>query len=379
MLRAAPLLLLASAASACPWHACVDDDAAWEPLDVFDVVTGQVPEHGELAIEIAEIRAEAALRWNLLDVRARMELAWARLRLGRTEEALRAVASGSSLAPGRYEWLTLESAALESRGEFAAAAEALGAALAASPDACPRLGDLHWRALRWQAAPGPRDFLGVRYGDWPSASSRADFRSLCHLAARFPRFADAFLVLGDELCRLGAANLAVWAWARARLLGHPARGEIDRRLGTTFVLWRVGPGRSAQAVEEALRAIEARLVVAEKWKDSYRRAEFLAVLSGDEASFPSVEAALARRGVRRAAGEDVEAVPVGPGDRARAARALSVPGPRAAAPARSGWRLDSVAVRALAAATALIVLAGLVALARRFNLRVRPRVLAAAA
>lgn len=360
MLRYTSLLFLATTASACPWHSGAAVDQKWETREVFDLVTGQVPEHGELMYELLEIRRLAALRWDVADREARVDLAYSRLGLGRPEEALRVLSWVRQFSPGRFETLTLQSACHERLGDFERAEAELDEALRLSPDACPGLGDYHLRTLRWLWSHGARNFLGVAYADWPRASVGADYARLCRLVARFPHFADALLVLGDELYRRGADTLAVWAWVRALHLGHPARNEIRRRLETTFVLSRLGEGRSAGAVDEAIAAIEASQEKAQAWRNEYRKSEYLLDLAGRDVSFPAVERELALRGVRRMRGDTVTALPIHERDRAIAARGLMPASPtnETRASTLSG-KSRAAAVFALAAAFALVILAGL--------------------
>lgn len=359
MLRFAPLFFLAASASACPWYSGSAADAKWETREVLDLVTGQVPEHGELMYELLEIRRVAALRWDITGFEARLDLAFARLGLGHPEEALRVLSWAQHFSSGQFEVLALESACHERLGDFEKAAGVLEAALERSPEACPGLGDYHARALRWLGAPGTLSFLGVSYADWPRASPGADYARLCRLVARFPRFADALLVLGDELCRRGAATLAVWAWVRALHLGHPADKEIRRRLETTFVLSRLGEGRSAGVVDETIAAIEDRVNESRNWRNEYRKVEYLLDLAGRDVSFPAVEKEMSLRGVRRVGGADLAVLPVFEADRAIAARGLA-PVPltnEASAPPLPKSRAG--AGQALAVAFALILAAGL--------------------
>ncbi|KAF0246071.1 MAG: hypothetical protein FD180_1065 [Planctomycetota bacterium] len=290
----------------------------------FDIITGQIPAHGETYWTQREMRLETRLRLNLMDPRTRLRLAEARAALGRRGEALSVLASLEKIGPADSGAVGLRAHVLEEMGEAGPAAELLATSLLAISDVCPGLGDFHLRALQWSAAPQKdRTFTGERYATWPAPGtlSADGYSRLLVLAARRPQFPDAMLVLGDELCRRGAPNLAIWAWVRALDLGHPAKHELRRRLETTFFLWRVGPGRVASQVDDTIAIIRRHFATAGVWLGRFQRVEMQLVLEGREPALVDVLAECTKRGIRKVAASDCDEFPVTAAELAAAAPA----------------------------------------------------------
>jgi hypothetical protein len=350
-------LLAGSVTRACPPEAGASCDS------VFDLVTGQIPVHGETFWTQRETRLDTRLWRNVMDSSSRLGLAEAREALGRRAESLSVLDSMERILPGSPGGAAVRSHVFEECGNHVRAAELLAAARRADPDVCPGLGDFHLRALLWSASPfKEQSFLGERYSTWPAPRplSADHYARLLALASRRPRFPDAMLVLGDELCRRGAPTLAIWAWVRALELGHPVKDEIRRRLEATFFLWRLGPGRAAAHVDYAIASIQRYLSRSECWLARFQRVEGQLVLEGSEPDFPAILAECTKRGIRKLTPGDCDEFPV-PG--AELAAALPTPDSvrpvPAPLPALDPW--TEAALRTLAIAAGTLVLAFLAA------------------
>ena len=349
------LLLPGSLALACP------PTPAAEAEKVFDIITGQVPAHGETYWTFRELRNEASLRWNLMDARARLLLAEARAALGHADDALAVLSSLESVAPGDAGAAAMRAHVLERSNRRWGAAEALSAGLKSNPQACPGLGDLHLRAIRWEyLPPNGHNFLGELYASWPApapgARSDADYSRLLLLAARRPRSPDAMLIIGDELYRRGAPSLAIWAWVRALHLEHPAKYELRRRIESTVFLWRVGSGRTAFHVDHVIAAIRRQFAAAAVWLARFQRVEMKLVLEGREPTFAEVLADCEKRGIRRVAARDCEECPVSAVE-LTAAEPNPSPGRTIATPLPSLDPWTKSALQALGTAAATLLLA----------------------
>ncbi len=321
---------------------------------MFDLVSGQVPSHGETYWTLREVRLDTRLRSNIMDLPTRLFLAEARAALGRDGEAGTVLASIEQLDPGNAGAAALLADLRERAGGFLSAAESLSAALLRNQDVCPGLGDFHLRALRWSASQRNIGFLDEPYSTWPTpgAGPRVDYFRLLLLATRCPRFPDAMLVLGDELSRRGAQNLAIWAWVRALDLGHPAKSELSRRLETTFFLWRVGSGRAEASIDAAMAAIRRNVSTAERWRTGFQRVEWRLVLEGREPGIAEVLAECRRCGISRAAAGDFAELPIGEAELIAAEPRPEPPRSNPARPPRlDPWTVSALRTLAIAAGT----------------------------
>ena len=117
-------------------------------------------------------------------------------------------------------------------------------------------------------------------------------------------FADGVFMLGD-LLRWRHLNLALWAYVRARKLGHPRPHVIEDRIDGIFKHWRETVARSGwgtKSVEDqgkALAAIEADLDRAADWLKQFEAVEAELVAAGGEVDFDAVSAEMKRRGITK--------------------------------------------------------------------------------
>ena len=160
---------------------------------------------------------------------------------------------------------------------------------------------------------------------------------MLELIVRDREFSDAYLVLGDELFRRGARNLAMWAWVRALHLGHPAVFELRRRIHFVIFFTGAGGGRDADPVESAIRGISMRLDEAGGWLRRFEEVESRLVYEGRDPDFATVEREGARRLPRKIGPFDLAAVPVSPAELALAEPAS--PPPSTTAPDPKSLRL----------------------------------------
>ncbi len=343
-------LTAASRADACIWDANTLRDELETRADVFDLILGQFPHHGAAYWQARLVRLEstlgegpsqedAAALWNDLGV--------AQLKLGRFDEAVASFGKVEELAPGRYETLSNLGVLEKKRGDFAAAADYTRRALAIKPEGHLGLGDHYVKMLDWRAAvaanpstPPIHDFLGFGYVDGfpvkdldprqsaklvlrvreaiakggyrdpafsPSQGAEFDERRLLALIRADRTFSDAFLVLGDRLYARRSRNLAIWAWLKAKELGHPFPEVIDARLDMAFdwlgqaVSQGENFGLRLHSREHVVQVARDGFAQGRAWVEAFEatEAELTAAASGGDVSFAEVEAALAARGVRR--------------------------------------------------------------------------------
>lgn len=305
------LVFLAAAASGQVWDS--DRERGRPGPSVFDLITGQFPRHGRTYYEDRALRREARLIRGLFDLETRNDLAAACIQLGEVGRARTILSIVESMSPGRPEVLYNLGACAKREGDFRGA---LALATRAGAD------ELELKSLAWRAGLtagfSDRDFLGVPYQDWPRAAELAGYEDLLKLIARDREFADAYLVLGDELFRRGVRNLSIWAWVRALHLGHPAVFHIRRRLDFAFYMAGAGGGRDSDPVESAIRGISARLDEARSWLQRFDEVESRLVHEGRDPDFAMVEREGVRRLPRKLSPTSFAAVPVSPAELALA-------------------------------------------------------------
>ena len=117
-------------------------------------------------------------------------------------------------------------------------------------------------------------------------------------------FADAHLVLGDELGSNGKSDLAALAWHRAKGLGHPRIDGLDLRIAGVAMHWNeagVGVSRS-----ELVAGVEHAMSQALRWTTAFQQAEAQLVGQGEWPTFEETEVALEATGVTRFRGESLD-------------------------------------------------------------------------
>ena len=355
-----PLLIASATASAQVRDSDTEREMRGARPDVFDLITGQFPRHGRGYYEIRAIRREARLTCDLVNPVVRNDLAAACLELGLLEKGRAVLRTIESLDPGRPEVLYNLGTCSKLKGDFREAMELVSRA---GGD------DLELKMLAWRTGGSEipdvvpiENFLGVAYREWSPAEGRSvdsagTYDRLLALLVRDPEFADACVVLGDELYRRGAPHLAVWSWVRALHLGHPCVAEIRRRLDVAFFLSSIGNGRDPDAVDSAILGISRQLDAASEWVRRFQKIEYHMALEGRDADFAAVAEECAKRGVRKVGPGDFRMMAVPP---AELAAAGPQPERNSDFPAKPPPAARAAALRALLAAAVLLAAACLV-------------------
>lgn len=314
MLRLSAVLLLAATATACIWDRDTIRDETRRLPGVFDLITGQFEHHGQGYYEARLADCRRALGTDNPDPQVRNDMGVALLKLARYDESLEVFRKLEAEDPKRYETLSNLGVLFKKMGRFQEAADYTEKALAINPEGHLGMRDFYLKMLRWRAAqaaaPGTipsSTFLGSAYTNHsphrPSMDD-ADFERLLSLIRSDKSFVDTYFVLGDDLERRGHLNLALWSWARALQLGHPAVETLKSRMQRVYDFWkmepRMGEGSMAHAsLEEALSAVTKELVAAGEWQRTFESVEGEMVAANPNVQFEDVAAELVKRGVAR--------------------------------------------------------------------------------
>jgi tetratricopeptide (TPR) repeat protein len=327
-LTGAILAILSSAGrlSACVWDSDTLRDELEIHADLFDLITGQFPHHGPAYYEARIRRCKPLLEASPGDTVVRNDLAVAYIKLGRFDEAQAELEKIEEIKPGEYTTLSNLGVLFKKKGDFVRAAEFTKRALAIKPEGHLGLGDYYLKMLDWRASawePGTNkpaypenNFLGQPYRDFVSShrvpvETPEDFERLQALIRSDFAFPDAFLVLGDVLWDRGDLNLALWAYIRARELGHPNPAILSTRISKIFDHWIKtadqfdSPGRVVEGRIEGEARIASEIKSCGAWLEAFQKTEAELVARGGEVDFAQVEAELARRNISRHRPADV--------------------------------------------------------------------------
>jgi tetratricopeptide (TPR) repeat protein len=312
------LSLLVALSIGCLWDSDTLRDEALLRPDAWEVVSGQVPAHGEAYYRhrVATITALASP-----DRTQRNDLAVALIRLGDLVAAERVLVPLHAEQPDEYEALSNLAVLRRNQGRFAEAVPLFERALELHPDGHLGLGDWTLRAVRWQArvAADPalaarEDFLDrERKSSQPfideqlslpwdklPAEQRDRLQKLTLLLRNYRKFAEGYLVLGDELVEIGDNSLACYAYIRALELQHPDDGlVIDHLLGAASKVERWNGAllggdvakRDAQLMA-ITKGIRADLAECRAWNEAFTAQEDRLVADGREPALEETLAAL---------------------------------------------------------------------------------------
>lgn len=325
--------------AACGWDTDTLRDELQSHADVFDLITGQFPQHSRTYYEARVRTSEAKLRAYPNDRIARNDLAVALIYLGRFDEAEVDLRRLDELKPNHYETLSNLGVLFKDKGNFAKAHEYISRALKIKADGHLGAGDLYTKMLRYHEqtarldgnAPD-RSFLGHPYvdGPWDSVgeglAERVDdelFNRVKGLVKAERTFADGLLVLGDMLLVQRNTKLALWAYVRALHLNHPAPAVIRQRIhlvfeanviGTIDAMRREGvstPDRPfteapnewkkaiVQLTDITIERITVEFLKTDAWLTTFQEIEAELVSRGEQPDFATIEAELQRRGIER--------------------------------------------------------------------------------
>jgi tetratricopeptide (TPR) repeat protein len=316
-------------AFACLWDSdTLRDEAKLNATD-FDLITGQFPHHGNGYYQVRIKRLTAS--GEPADYQARNDLAVAHVRLEQWKEAQALLDKNLAEQPDDYYTLSNLGVLAKKQGDFAKAAEWMAKAIAIKPEGHMGLGDWYVKSLQYRAAVAAdpklvpdRNFLGEKsFFDVNYESSQRDSGFLKLTGERAERrekarrllendqaFADGFFFMGDDLLHGGDLNLALLAYKRAALLGHPNQKELQRRIAelTKYLMERgydSGKTTYRKYTQKRKAELEASIKTSfdksAAWLESFKKIESeMAVKSGDEKLTPEiVEQEMIRRGIKR--------------------------------------------------------------------------------
>ena len=240
-------IFFAFPSSACLWDRdTLRDEQKLQP-DIYDLLTGRIPHHGDAYYEARVKRLTAK---DGLSASEKNDLAVALVRLKQFDPAREILAE--LLKRNAEDYFTLSNLGVleKKRGNYSVAADYIRKALAIKPEGHMGLGDWYLKQLEYRAEletnasnVPEHDFLGERYkesfrpafmeahrpsvGGATGGNSKLNF--LKRLIQNDNTFPDGYLVFGDYLANTGQLNLAFIAYTRAIDLGHRNPNEIRRR------------------------------------------------------------------------------------------------------------------------------------------------------
>ena len=266
MARRLPALLAAALAAALtlaaappPARACLWDydtlkEESLRDRDVVRVLEGDLGKHSQAFYEAKATYTQALIATGKARKERYDDLAVALAKTGKLDEALAVLADKDARFPGEYTTLANRGTFLAMKGDVAGALAELGRAVTLNPDAHFGREKVQIQLLEWMQAirkdpslVGKRTFLGgpldrdqhieIRGKRGKGAAARAldeQVKAMIGLV----RFGDAdrnphlWLALGHALSARGDNQLAMFAYRRAELVGHPhAAGQGGMRAG----------------------------------------------------------------------------------------------------------------------------------------------------
>ena len=322
LLSAAALILTC----AIPADACVNDsytviDESQMDPEVFELITGQFPHHGDAFYEARVRRYTEAppSDGQLLDLN---DLGVAYLKLKQYDKALEVFSNIEASYPNQYKTHANLGVLYKKIGQYEKAAHHIAQSLKIKPAGHLGLGDYYLQMLSWKAAAlgqnpmTPRaNFLGISYRTPSVAVLRADFDRIKALIRADRHFSDAFVVLGDILKAQGKTMLARWAWVRALQLDHPNQEMVKSRLDSVvrsyphlredaemdrYDDYENEKGRNVSYGDFVVHDIQGQIKTAGVWLATFEQVEGELIAAGNQAvTFADVSQELTRRGVDR--------------------------------------------------------------------------------
>ena len=303
-------LVTAVLGMACLWDSDTLHDEMQTEADTFDLITGQFPHHGKVYYEARITRTLARLEGNPDHPNLRNDLASGYLRVERFEDALREFEALRKEKPGEYKTLSNLGVLHKKMGNYARAFEYTAQALEIKPEGHLGLGDWYLKMLRYRrdaavegASPPAKNFLGNGYDDYSKRElNEEDFKKLQLLIRADRTFPDALLVMGDHLSWNFHLNLALWAYVRARDLGHPNPNLVDRRIRSIHQHWNnavSSEGKSVESLPEITRGVREDLKKTAMWLETFQEVEATLVSSGEPVDIKKVEKEMMAMGIVR--------------------------------------------------------------------------------
>ena len=329
-------ILLPTTILACLWDRDTLRDETSIAPDLFDLITGQFPHHGDgyYHQRVKKLKREINGGGIKLFKRKgppkndkvfgdRNDLAVAYIRLREFTKAEEILRQNLAQKPGDYFTLSNLGVLEKKRGNYKAAAIYIEKALAIRPEGHLGIGDWYLKMIqhriRSQESVPTTNFLGESYAKHHVDSDSDDASPADKTAAspekteRFNRlkllvqndqtFADGFVVLGDFLAARGDLNLAFLAYTRAIELKHPNDQQIRNRRKSLLAHFEQAasheiPDRMAFWREQIAKA-ELTLTKAQQWLPQFQAAEAQLAKSMDSPPFGVVETKLEKQGIKR--------------------------------------------------------------------------------
>jgi tetratricopeptide (TPR) repeat protein len=285
------VFLAFSNGTACLWDRDTIRDEIASKSSAYDLIVGQVAHHGSAYYEK---RVEALNQKEMLGMSEKQDLAVAYIRLGRFVHGHKILMKLYDSYPDDYAVNSNLAILHKKIGEYDKADAFMKRALEIKPEGHMGLGDWYWRRIdyseRLDEKPTPElNFLGEKYTDTNlSYLNRNEFdakrkeraRYLTQLIFNDRDFADGYLVLGDLLWETGDINLALRAYIRAKLLGHPNDEQVINRIdavihhqrGTLFMKGKILDGIKKFRDAEIVR-FKKEMAKAEEWRGAFEKTE----------------------------------------------------------------------------------------------------------
>ena len=309
----ATLLSVATLAPSAPAHACLWDtdtlkEEALGQAEIVAILGGDLHKHDKAFYEAKVTYTKPLVADPKTPKLAERfdDLAVAYAKLGKLDEALAVLATKEQQFPGAYTTHANRGTFLAMKGDLAGALDQLGKAIAINPDAHFGREKVQIQFLEYlgklkkDASLGDTNFLGiardVMIGRTPMKARARKANPAVLAIAGLLRFGDGqdnphlWYGLGWALLSQGDAQLAMRAFRRAELLGHP-RGKSDGAIALSVIqsygvgyserdknpkaeqVWvdKVVPGLDKEwaagvAADAKRQAAEGKQVAAKQWK-----------------------------------------------------------------------------------------------------------------
>ena len=316
------LAVVAFLGFSCLWDSDTLRDEALLRPDVWEVISGQIPRHGEAyyRTRIAQIGAVAKPDRVQLN-----DLAVAHIRLKEFDQAEKILLGLREVDAADYEALSNLAVLTRNRGNFVQAVPLFEQALKLHPDGHLGLGDWTLRAVQWQALAAQtsalaekNNFLGEPRPEltWYNTSDTTNsaawdklpekqqdrLRMLNLLLRSYPVFAEGYVTLGDTLADNGDNTLAIESYIRALDLEHPYPDLLRKRIkavGSRISGWSAlfeGPGSEA-SLNKLITHMREQLIACRAWNASFLKQEETFLAQGKQPSFDETLAQLKASGI----------------------------------------------------------------------------------
>ncbi|BBM86829.1 tetratricopeptide repeat protein [Candidatus Uabimicrobium amorphum] len=302
----------------CAWYSHTIQDEIQRHSDVFYIISGQFPHHGDAYWKKLAEKSKAKLNLAANDIQARNDLAVSHMKLRNYTASLRELKKIEQLSPGRYETYSNLGVLYKKMRKFSKAVHYTKKALAIKPEGHLGLGDWYLKMLEYKAKIEKTDseiqknFLGMEYLEDPipySLSHDQDHREVQQklrlLLEADNSFSDAYIALGDEFFISRRQYLvSLWCYLRAQKLGHPRPDIVKQRIDRTYEIMKYGANAMFWSYyindkEVVLNAVSKELKECEKWLEEFYKVEADLLKKHENVDFNMTYREMKKRGIAR--------------------------------------------------------------------------------